>query len=79
MWRRGPRPYDVVTPTERDRMLADIAGRRRRYLWTIVPCLALVAFGFFVPAPLVVRLVALLIAAVLAPVAGIIANARGRK
>jgi hypothetical protein len=41
----------------------------------IVPCLALVAFGFFVPAPVPVRVVVLVVAAVLAPVAAIVANA----
>ncbi|HVV30058.1 MAG TPA: DUF3099 domain-containing protein [Mycobacteriales bacterium] len=66
---------DVVTPTPREARLADLARRRRRYLLVIVPCLALVAFGFFVPAPVPVRVVVLVVAAVLAPVAAIVANA----
>ena len=37
-------------------------------------CLALVVFGFFVPAPVPVRLVALAVAAVLPPIAAITAN-----
>lgn len=66
--------FDIVTPTERE--LRDTALRRRRRLYFVimVPCLALVAFGFFVPAPTPVRLVALAIAAVLPPTAAIIAN-----
>jgi hypothetical protein len=40
----------------------------------MVPCLVLVVFGFFVPAPVPVRVVALAVAAVLPPVAAILAN-----
>jgi hypothetical protein len=71
--------YDVVTPTEHEALLAEIARRRRRYFWTIGPVLVLALFGFFVPAPTSVRVAALVVAAVLAPVAGIVGNARGRR
>ena len=40
----------------------------------MVPCIVLVLFGFFVPAPTPVRVAALAIAAVLPPVASILAN-----
>ncbi len=66
----------MVTPTPREARLEDIERRRRRYLWLIGPALALTAFGFFVPAPTAVRLGALIVAATLAPVAGIVANNR---
>jgi hypothetical protein len=75
---RWPRPrnaaYDIVTPTERERRNADIDRRRRRYFAIMLPCLALVSFGFFVPAPTPVRVVALVVAAVLPPIAAIAAN-----
>jgi hypothetical protein len=77
--RRSERAYDVVTPTEREALLAEIARRRRRYLRVIGPVLVLALFGFFVPAPTALRVVALIIAAVLAPVAGIVGNTRGRR
>lgn len=67
-----------MTPTPREARLADLARRRRRYVLVIVPVLVLVAFGFFVPAPVAFRVVALVVAAVLAPVAAILGNARGR-
>lgn len=70
--------YDVVTPTEREARLAELARRRRRYFWVIGTALVLAAIGFFVPVPTGVRIVALLCAAVLAPIAGIVGNARGR-
>jgi hypothetical protein len=44
----------------------------------IVPCIALVVFGFFVPAPVPFRVVALAIAAILLPMAAIAGNAGPR-
>jgi hypothetical protein len=74
-WGRAkPAVYDIVTPTERERRDADLARRRRRYFAIMVPCLALVCFGFFVPAPTPFRVVALGIAAVLPPIAAMAAN-----
>lgn len=83
MWPRRRRqhdepPYDVVTPTERERLEQDIAVRRRRYLAIMGPCLVLLAFGFFVPAPMPIRVAALLVAAVLPPVAAVVGNMRAR-
>jgi Protein of unknown function (DUF3099) len=69
--------YDIVTPTERERLERRIARRRRRYFAVMVPCLLLVAFGFFVPAPTPLRLVALAFAAWMPPVAAILGNADG--
>jgi hypothetical protein len=72
--RRPSRAYDVVTPTERERRLDEVAAMRRRYLLIMVPCLVLVVFGFFVPAPVPLRVAALLIAAVLPPIAAIVGS-----
>ena len=77
-WRRKDSSYDIVTPTERERRDDDIAKRRRRYFLIMAPCLVLVLFGFFVPAPTQVRLGALAVAAILPPIAAIVGNARGR-
>jgi hypothetical protein len=44
----------------------------------MLPCLALVVFGFWVPAPVPLRVCALLVAAVLPPLAAIVGNARLR-
>ncbi len=60
------------TPAERDR--ADLALRRRRYALLMGSCLLLVLFGFFVPAPVPLRLAALAVAAVLPPLAAIAGN-----
>ena len=68
---------DIVTPTGRERRDQSVRGRRRRYLMVIAPCLALVLFGFFVPAPVPVRVVALIVACVLLPVAAIVGNRSG--
>jgi hypothetical protein len=74
-WARSRREaYDIVTPTERERRDADIAKRRRRYFAIMTPCLALVSFGFFVPAPTPLRVAALAVAAVLPPIAAMAAN-----
>jgi hypothetical protein len=75
---REEQPYDVVTPTERERREREITVRRRRYLAIMLPCLALVAFGFFVPAPKAVRVAALVVAALMPPIAAIVANTRPR-
>lgn len=65
-----------MTPTERERRDDDIATRRKRYFAIMIPCLVLVVFGFFVPAPTPARVAALAVAAVLPPVAAIVGNAR---
>jgi hypothetical protein len=84
---RWPRPrpqrpvYDIVTPTEHEALEADIRARRRRYFRVMGPCLALVVFGFLVPAPQPVRVAALVVAAVLPPIAAMVGNTspwRGR-
>jgi hypothetical protein len=64
-----PEVFDVWTRTEREQRVAEIDARRRRYLRTILPAVGLVLFGFFVPAPTVVRLGALVLAALLVPFA----------
>ncbi|MGN6302583.1 MAG: DUF3099 domain-containing protein [Angustibacter sp.] len=74
--RRPPR-YDIMTPTEREALDADIARRRRRYFLLWVPCIVLVVFGFFVPAPTPLRIAALVVAAPLLPAAAFVGNRRG--
>jgi hypothetical protein len=64
----------VVTPTARQAHLERIAARQRRYFRVMIPCIALMLFGFFVPAPTPYRLVALAIAAVMPPIAAIVGN-----
>lgn len=64
-----PEVFDIWTRTERELRVAEIDARRRRYLRTILPAVGLVLFGFFVPAPTVVRLAALVVAALLVPFA----------
>lgn len=64
-----PEVHDIRTRTERELRLEEIDGRRRRYLRAILPAMGLVLFGFFVPAPTVVRLGALVVAALLVPFA----------
>lgn len=66
-----------MTPTEREALDADIARRRRRYFLLWVPCLVLVVFGFFVPAPTPLRVAALVVAAPLLPAAAFVGNRRG--
>jgi hypothetical protein len=76
-WRRHRAiSYDIVTPTERERLDDEVNTRRKRYFTIMIPCLSLVAFGFFVPAPTPARVAALAFAAVLPPVAAIVGNAR---
>jgi hypothetical protein len=66
--------YDIVTPTEREALERSISARRRRYFRIMVPCIALVLFGFFVPAPVPLRVAALAVAAFLPPIASILGN-----
>jgi Na+/H+ antiporter NhaD/arsenite permease-like protein len=66
--------HDIVTPTEREALERSIAARRRRYFIVMVPCIVLVLFGFFVPAPVPVRVAALAVACVLPPIASILGN-----
>ena len=66
--------YDIVTPTEREALERSIAARRKRYFRVMVPCLVLVVFGFFVPAPVPLRVAALAVACVLPPIASILGN-----
>lgn len=74
MRRDGSGPYDIVTPTEHERRRAELAARQRRYFAVMLPCIALMLFGFFVPAPVPLRVAACAAAAVLPPVAAILAN-----
>jgi hypothetical protein len=71
-------PRDISSPQVRRRLDDSIRVRRRRYFWLMGPCLVLVVFGFFVPAPTPWRIGALAVAAVIPPVAAIVANA-GRR
>ena len=71
---RGQPAYDIVTPTERELRDRAIARRRRRYFLVMGPCIALVLFGFFVPAPTPLRVAALTVAAVLPPLAVIVGS-----
>ena len=72
--RHRPRVQDIVTRTPAEARRAELSGRRRRYFGLMVPCLLLVLFGFFVPAPVPVRVISLAIAAVLPPIAAIRGN-----
>lgn len=71
--RRAP-SYDIVTPTDREALDDDIARQRRRYFLLWVPCLLLVVFGFFVPAPTPLRIAALVLAAPLLPLAAVLGS-----
>lgn len=73
-WRRHREVFDVVTPTETERRRADQHEREVRYRWLMGICLTCVLIGFFVPFPIPVRGVFLAVAAVLPPVAAIVAN-----
>ena len=77
MWRRKSPVPDIVTPTDRERRNQSIKGRRRRYFMVMAPCLALVLFGFFVPAPVPIRVAALAVACIMPPVAAIVGNRTG--
>lgn len=71
-----PEVFDVHTPTEREKLEASIARRKKRYFTVMIPCLILVGFGFFIPAPTPIRLTALAIAAFMPPIASMVGNAR---
>jgi hypothetical protein len=72
------RPQDIASPDVPRRLDDSIRSRRRRYFWLMGPCLVLTVFGFFVPAPTPWRIAALAVAAVIPPVAAVVANA-GRR
>jgi hypothetical protein len=77
--RRRHDPSDDISSPDVPRRLDDsIRARRRRYFWLMGPCLVLTVFGFFVPAPTPWRIAALAVAAVIPPVAAVVANA-GRR
>ncbi|HET8614728.1 MAG TPA: DUF3099 domain-containing protein [Actinomycetales bacterium] len=65
---------DITSPDVPRRLDDSIRARRRRYFWLMGPCLVLVVFGFFVPAPTPWRVGALAVAAVIPPVAAVVAN-----
>jgi hypothetical protein len=71
-------PRDIASRDVPRRLDDSIRARRRRYFWLMGPCLVLTAFGFFVPAPTPWRIAALAVAAVIPPVAAVVANA-GRR
>jgi hypothetical protein len=61
--------------TDRERRDEDIDRRRRRYLRVMLPYLVLVLLGFFLLPWETARIVVLVIALVMPPVAAILANA----
>lgn len=72
-------PFDAAEPGEEllpegSEVEARIHRRARRYFAVIVPALVLVVFGFFVPAQAPFRIAALLMAALLLPVAAVLGN-----
>lgn len=70
-----PEPRFAPTSGAR-RPYGGLALRRREYFALILPAIALVIFGFFVPAPTPLRLGALVVAAALVPLAAIAGNTR---
>jgi len=66
--------FNVVTPTEGERREDQIRAQQRRYFRIMLPCLVLVVFGFFVPAPTPIRVAALCIAAVMPPIAAFVGS-----
>ena len=64
-----PEVHDVWTRTERELRLEEVRDRQRRYLLTGPPMLALLMTGLLLPGPGWLRVVLLLGAALLAPVA----------
>ena len=72
--RPSQRPVDVVTPTPTETARIDLRRRQRCYALVMGSCVALMLLGFLVPVPVPVRLVALAVAAVLAPLAAIAGN-----
>jgi hypothetical protein len=65
---------DIVTPTETERRAADLHERERRYFTVMIPCIVLTVLGFFVLPWTPARLGVLAVAAVLPPIAAIVAN-----
>lgn len=72
------RSPDITSHDVPRRLDDSIRSRRRRYFWLMGPCLVLTVFGFFVPAPTPWRIAALAVAAVIPPIAAVVANA-GRR
>jgi hypothetical protein len=72
------RSPDIASHDVPRRLDDSIRSRRRRYFWLMGPCLVLTVFGFFVPAPTPWRIAALAVAAVIPPIAAVVANA-GRR
>jgi hypothetical protein len=72
------RPQDIASRDVPPRLDDSIRRRQHRYFWLMGPCLVLTVFGFFVPAPTPWRIAALAVAAVIPPVAAVVANA-GRR
>ncbi len=66
--------HDIVHPTPHERQQADLARRRRRYFFVMIPCLVLFVVGFAAPLPVWVRGVMFGVAAFMPPVAAIIGN-----
>lgn len=66
----------MTTPTERQAHLERIAQRQRDYFRFMVPALCFTAFGFFVPAPIPLRLAALFVAVALGATAVVLGNFR---
>ena len=64
-----PQVHDVWTRTERELRLEEIRQRQRRYLLTGPPMLVLLMLGLVLPGPGWLRVLLLLAAALLAPVA----------
>ncbi len=65
-----------MTPTERQARLDAILKRQRAYFRFMVPSICFTAFGFFVPAPVPLRLAALVVAVGLGLTAVLLGNAR---
>jgi hypothetical protein len=65
-----------MTPSERQAHLERVAERQRQYFRYAVPALGCTAFGFFIPAPVPVRLTALVLAIGLGFIAVLLGNAR---
>ncbi|MGQ0844178.1 MAG: DUF3099 domain-containing protein [Sporichthyaceae bacterium] len=66
--------FDVVSRTAREARLESIARRQRNYFRFMVPAMGCTLFGFFVPAPLPLRLAALFLAVVLGLTAVVLGN-----
>lgn len=77
--RKRPRVQDVRTLTDQERRNEDIDRRRRLYLRVMVPYLVFVVLGFFVLPGRTAKIVVLLVAIAMPPVAAILANAGRRQ